>query len=71
MGGQSRYKARMFDHNWRVLLVDEADIVKPELVFGTDVFDDALTAYDKAVKDHPDRIVQLRQRSRIVKRSDS
>jgi hypothetical protein len=70
MGGQSRYKVSMFDHQWRVLLVDEAEIAKPELVFGTEVFEYAVAAYDAAVKDNPGRLVQLRQRSRIVRRSD-
>lgn len=70
MGGQSRYKVSMFDHQWRVLLVDEAEIAKPELVFGTDVLAEALAAYDKAVAEHPARLVQLRQGTRIVRRSD-
>lgn len=67
MGGQSRYKVPMFDHQWRVLF---ADLPKDELIFGSDEFALALPEYDKAVKANPGRLIQLCQRSRIVRRSD-
>lgn len=66
MGGQSRYKARMFDHNYRVVLAGEKD----ELVAGCETLDEAEAAYRLAVASHPDRVVHLIQRARIVRRSD-
>lgn len=66
MGGQSRYKVPMFDHNYRVVLAGDRD----ELIAGCETLDEAEAAYRLAVADHPGRVVHLIQRARIVRSSE-
>ena len=68
MGGQSRYKVRMFNTNYRV--TTEVPGEKLETVFGSDVLDEALKQYKIVAAGTMDRIVYLMQGTRIMRRSD-